>query len=370
MIRLRSLMLPALALNMALAFSLALAAPAAADTTVCGRHYVAGGDDVPAGNEVSSDETYPSHLTTDHLATYGYCLYALAQNGTTSSSYISGGQLATTWNRAPDLITLTVGGQNSTIVNLIDSCYQKIKDNDFTGANSCALSVYANSSAWSSLTTNLTFIFQQYRVIMAGRPRMVVAVTGYPNPYPAASDATTAVPLLCVPLIDTIPTCTARWLQLPLALTSLDQAIQKLNSTIQAAVQPFAIGSGGRFVYVDAYTKLRSHCMQMDVSIKTTVEHPEESGAPHEHDSEKDFGCSSPWFVKQSDVNTDPTYLSPAAIGVLTKESQTVSGMGVHLNDDGQSCVASLIWEAPTIDGTPLKWRLGVPEAPNSDICQ
>ncbi len=361
---------PALVANLAALAALGFVIAATADSSVCGRHYVAGGDDVPFGNEVDTSQNFPSHLISDHLATYGYCVYDLAQNGTTSSTYISGGQLATTWNRAADLITLTVGEQNSPIVDLIDSCYQKIKDNDFTGALSCALSAYSNSGAYTSLTSNLTYTLQQYRVIMAGRPKLVVAVTGYPNPYPAASDATADVPQLCVPLIDTIPTCTARWLQLPLALTAIDQTFQKLNTTIQNAVKPFAIGSGGRMVFVDTYTKIRSHCMQMDVSIKTTVEHPEEDGAVHEHDSQKDFGCSSPWFVKQSDVNTTPDYLDPAAIGVLTKESQTVSGMGIHLNEDGHTCVANLIWEAPMIDNTPLKWRLGVPEAPNSNICQ
>jgi hypothetical protein len=331
---------------------------------------VAGGDDVPFGNEVSTSQNFPSHLISDHLATFGYCVYNLAKNGTTSPSYISDGQLATSANRAPDLITLTLGGQNSTIVDLLDSCYQKIKDNNFTGADICALQVEANAGLFSSLTANLTTILQMYRVIMAGRPELVVAVTGYPNPYPSSSSAATNIALLCVPLIDTIPTCTARWAQLPLALTTLDMAFQKLNTTIQNAVKPFAVGSRGRFVYVDVYSKLRSHCMQMNVSIKTTVEHPEESGAVHEHDSQQDFGCSTPWFVKQSDVNTTPDYLDPAAIGVLTNKSQTVSGMGIHLNEDGHKCVSSLIWEAPMIDGTPLKWWLNVPEAKNSNICQ
>src|SRR5205814_701250 len=52
-------------------------------TTICGKRYVAGGDDVPAGNTIQSSQTYPSHLLNDHMANFGYCLYNTAQNGTT-----------------------------------------------------------------------------------------------------------------------------------------------------------------------------------------------------------------------------------------------------------------------------------------------
>jgi len=44
----------------------------------------------------------------------------------------------------------------------------------------------------------------------------------------------------------------------------------------------------------------------------------------------------------------------------------------VHPNDTGNQCIANLIWEADTIDPgvTPLKWKLGIPEPLNSNICQ
>src|SRR6185295_3921956 len=149
---------------------------------------------------------------------------------------------------------------------------------------------------------------------------------------------TAQIPILCVPLIDTIPTCTARWVQLPPALTAIDQVFQKLNTTIANAMAPFATGSAGRFVFVNIYDKLRDHCMKMEVTIKTTVEHPEEMGAVHQHDSPSavNFACSDPWFVAGSDGTAIPTYLDPAAICVLINESQTTSGMGVYPNDDGQ----------------------------------
>ena len=341
----------------------------------CGLHYVAAADDIPAGHDVSDAQRYPNHLVSDHLMKWGaWCEYDIAQDSTTSSSYITGGQLAQTVNDRPDLITLTVGEQNATIVNLITSCFDDVKSHDFAGAAGCAGAILGNSSLYSNLTSNLTTTLQQYRVIMAGRPKLVVAVTGYPNPYPKATDASAAVSELCAPLIDTIPTCTTRWVQLPPALELIDQVFQKLNTTIANAVAPFANSSAGRFVFVDTYDKLRDHCMSMEVSFKTEVEHPEEDGVVHEHDSPSavNFGCSDSWFVAGSDGNDIPTYLQPAAIGVLIFESQTTSNMGVYPNDDGNKCISDLIWEADTIDPgvTPLKWKLGVPEAPNANICQ
>jgi len=341
----------------------------------CGLRYVAAGDDIPAGHDVSTGQRYPDHLYNDHLKKWGaWCEYDVAQNGTTSPTEITGGQLATTWNYRPDLITLTIGEQNSTIVDLVASCFDKVKSHDFTGASTCAGAILGNSSLFSNLNLNLTTTLQQYRVIMAGRPKLVVAVTGYPNPYPKSLDATEKIAELCAPLIDTIPTCTARWVQLPPALDLIDQVFQKLNTQIANSVSPFAIGSGGRFVFVNTYDKLRDHCMKMEVSFKTTVEHPEEEGAVHEHDSPSavNFGCSDPWFVAGSDGTDTPFYLEPAAIGVLTNESQTTSGMGVYPNDSGHKCISDLIWEADTLEPgvTPLKWKLGIPEAPNSNICQ
>jgi hypothetical protein len=339
----------------------------------CGLHYVAAADDIPSGHDVQESERYPNHLFDDHLKKWGaWCEYDIAKEGTTSSTYITGGQLATTWNDRPDLITLTVGEQNSTIVNLIKDCFDDVKKHDFAGASGCAGAILGNTSLFSSLSSNLTTTLQQYRVIMAGRPQLVVAVSGYPNPYPHTDTATEKIAELCTPLIDTIPTCLARWVQLPPALTLIDQVFQKLNSTIQTAVQPFT-NSNSRFVFVNTYDKLRDHCMAMKVTIKTTVEHPEEEGAVHEHDSpEVNFGCDEAWFVAGDDGTDDPSYLDPAAIGVLTNRSQTTSGMGVYPNDDGHKCISDLIWEADTIEPgtTPLKWKLRVPEAPNSNICQ
>ena len=214
-------------------------APAVVEAQDCARHYVAGGDHYPAGHEIEEAERYPNHLLEDHLKTWGpWCLYDVAKNETTSATYISGGQLAQTWNLRPDLITLTVGEENTTVINLVTDCFDKVKDHDFSGATACAAAILGNTTLWTNLNLNLTTSFQQYRVIMAGRPKLVVAVTGYPNPYPKSLDAGLKIAELCPPLIDTIITCTVRWVQLPPALELIDQVFKKLNTTIENAVKP------------------------------------------------------------------------------------------------------------------------------------
>src|SRR5262245_33369742 len=105
----------------------------------CGLRYVAAADDIPSGHDVSESQRYPNHLMDDHLKKWGaWCEYDVAQNGTTSSGYITGGQLAQTYNNRPDLITLTVGEQNTTIVDLVSQCFDRLKSDDFTGASVCA----------------------------------------------------------------------------------------------------------------------------------------------------------------------------------------------------------------------------------------
>src|SRR5262245_7795980 len=364
----------AVLLTAGLGFALSSATPAANALAGC-RIYVASGDDVPNAHDLNDNtKRYPEQLVNDHIKSPGWCLYNQGKNGQTSSGYITGGGLANAYNMRPDFLTIQLGEQNATIVKLITDCFDKVKDHDFSGASTCAAQILANSSLWTDLRNNYTTILQQTRVMMSQRPQLVVAVVNYPDPYPHADTATEKIAELCVPLIDTIPTCTARWAQLPPALIALNQVFQKLNSTLKDSMAPFNQGpSGNRWVYVDAYSKLRDHCMKMEVTIRTTVENPEEEGAVHEHDSPTvNFGCDTPWFVAGSDGTASPDYLDPAAIGVLIEKSQTTSGMGVYPNSDGHKCIDDAIWEADTIDPgtTPLKWKLFYGEPSNSNICQ
>lgn len=368
-------------LRAGLAVSLALAllavvvglreTPSSQAATICGKRYVAGGDDAPAGNTIQSSETYPSHLIADHMAKVGFCVYNTAQNGTTSSSYNTGGQLATAWNRQPDFITLSVGEQDSSIVNEITSCFNNVKSHDFSSALSCATAIQANTTAFTNLASKLTTTMQQYKMIMAGRPWLVVAIVGYADPYPQASDVISTITQLCTGTIDTIQSCSTRWAQLPPALTILDSVIQKLNTTIQNAVQPFNTGYQGRFIFVNPYQKFLSHEMKMDVTLKLDeVCHLCGTDATYtdNHSSEQNLGSSNAWFKAGSDGTDTPFYLQPAdqiidPPVVLVQESQTTSGMGVYPNDAGNKCISDLVWEA-------VKWKLGIPEPLNSNICQ
>jgi hypothetical protein len=364
-----------LLLSTGLAFGLSSAtAPAASALAGC-RIYVASGDDVAAGHDLNDNsKRYPEQLVTDHIKSPGWCVFNQGKNAQTSSSYISGGGLSSAYNMRPDFLTLQLGEQNATVVNLIKDCFDKVKDHDFTGASTCASAILGNSSLWTDMRNNYTTILQQTRIMMSQRPQLVVAVVNYPNPYPHADTATAKIAELCTPLMDTIPTCTVRWAQLPPALLVLDQVFQKLNSTLKDSLAPFNQGpSGNRWVYADAYPKLKDHCMKMEVTIKTQVEHPEEDGVVHEHDSPAvNFGCDTPWFTAGSDGTKIPDYLDPATPGVLIQKSQTTAGMGVYPNSDGHKCIDNVIWEADTIDPgtTPLKWKLGYGEASNSNICQ
>lgn len=333
-----------------------------ASAASCNLHYVAMGDDIPAGNDVSSEEAYPHLLLTKHLepSPGTWCLYGSPKNGTKSSEVISGGQMATAQNREPDLITLSVGEQNSPIENVIDECFKDVQSHDFAGASACAGEILGDSPAFESLTKDLTSILGDYKMMMMSRPDLVVAVVGYPNPYPSTESAEENVPQLCTPLIDTVTTCLTRWEQFPPALTVIDEVFKKLNSTIAAAVQPFADGYRGRFIFVDPSSSFSSHCMKMEVAIQTQVSHGDEVV---EEDSNQQFGCETSWFSTHGSGNFDPpTYLEPAQSGVLVGEEQETTEMGIFPNKEGQQCIADLIWEATKI-------KLAVPQKPEEEVC-
>ena len=353
--------------------------PARAALTNCNpngvaRHYVAGGDDVPAGHDITESSAYPSDLFTDHLSKYGgpWCLYSTASNGTTSDSYITGGQLSTTWERAPDLITLTVGEQDTTIVDLIGSCFDHYLSDPhgMAAALACEEAVLNDSSAWTNLSNKLVETFNSYKKIFDGRPSLYIAITGYPNPYPDSTTVSDKVTSLCDDTEDTKISCNVNWAPFESALSTADQIIQKLNKTISDAVAPFTTAAQGHFIFVNPYDKFKTHYMKMDVTLKLdTVCHLCGTDGTYfdSHSSNQDFGPSDPWIQAESDGTAIPLYLQPPdqvndPPVVLVLESQTTSGMGKYPNDKGQKCISDLIWEA-------VKQKLGVPEAPNTNIC-
>jgi hypothetical protein len=357
------------------------ATPKASALAGC-RIYVASGDDIAGGNALNDDtKRYPDQLLNDHLKSPGWCLYNQGKNGQTSSTYISGGGLASAYNMRPDLLTIQLGEQDSPMVNIITSCFDKIKDHDFTGANSCAAQVLGNSSLWSTMTSNYTTILQQTRIMMSQRPQLVVAVVDYPNPFPQASDVASRIAELCTKPVDSEIACNQRWAQLAPALTTIDQVYQKLNTTLKNALAPFQQGpNGNRWVFVDVYPKFKGHEMKMDVTLRDDqVCHFCGTDAEYmdSHSGDKNIGSDTPWFTAGSDGTKLPDYLfTPGPLidppVVIEQVSQTTSGMGVYPNSDGQKCIDDSIWEADTIDPgtTPLKWKLGYGEAPNPNICQ
>lgn len=345
----------------------------AENAPTCAFRYVAGGDSVANGIEVTSKDTaseekrYSRQLLDEHIrnASLPGCEYNTSHDPTDTDTFVKDvvyeglSQQGAAWEQDPRLITLTLGRQNSTIVDHVEKCFKNVKDHDFLDANACALNVYANPTHWDKLKKDLDSILNTMKIQMDGAPSdIVVAVTGYFNPFPAATDVATKIPGFCALLVDTIPTCIARWVLLPPALITLDQVVQKLNSTIKEVVDKFHTGSQGRYFFVNPYDKFKSHCMKMKVTIKTTVYHP--TNTVHDHDTdETNFGCDTTWIGKDHEDGTKSPflYLTPAVTGVLILATQTTKEMGIYPNEDGHDCIADLIWEA-------TKVRMGVQEAP------
>jgi hypothetical protein len=357
----------------------ARAMAAGTNLSYCAKHYVANGDDVPAGHDISDSERYPSHLLNDHLLKYGgpWCLYSTAANSTTSSDFINNGQLAQTWSDAPDLITVNLGEQDPTIVDNVSTCF-----NDFNGSQtpphkmaealSCENNILSDSAAFSSLADNLVYSFNQYKRIFAGRPRLYITVVGYPDMYPSSTSVSSKVSSLCQDTEDAVQLCKTNWEPFSSALSAADQVVQKLNTTIANAVAPFTTAMQGHLIFVNPYDKFKDHYMKMDVTLRLDlVCHlcGTEDEYFDSHSSEQDFGPSTPWIQAESDGTGTPTYLQPTdptapdQPTVNITVSQTTSGMGLYPNDTGQKCISDLVWEA-------VKQKLGVPEPANPDICQ
>lgn len=347
--------------------------PTIAADTDCARRLVAGGDAVVNGKDAKSpgddiELSYSRQLLDDHLipSPGPWCEYNTSKDPTNTDQYVDEigptglSQQGEAWEKEPRLITLTLGRQNESIVEHVTTCLQNIKDHDFLEANACALAVLANQPAWDKLSKDLAEILNTYKIQQDGQPKLIVAVTGYFNPYPSSIDVATQIPGFCAQLIDTIPTCIVRWILLPPALVTLDLVVKKLNTTIEEVVKRFHESSQGRFFFINPYDKFKDHCTEMKVTIKTKVFHPG-SNDVHNHDTqETNFGCKDTWIGSdgKDGTKTPFLYLTPAATGVLIFAEQTTKNMGIHPNEDGHDCISDLIWAA-------VKNKLDVPQPSN-----
>lgn len=354
-------------------------APAEATSdSPCPRYYVATGDGVVAGKDASDpgddkDKAYPHHLIENRLnenfpaGSGPWCLHNVSVDKTTTDKYVNDVQDSNTSTQQglgsyykPTLITVMVGRQNDTLNDSITTCLDHIKHHRYMEANACSLAILANQPAFTKLTKDLSGILGKYQTLMSGNPKLVVAIPGYFNPYPHATTVATKIPGFCAKLVDTIPTCIARWILLPPALVSLDLVVKQINTTIKAVVQKLAAGNQGRFVYVDTYDQMRDHCMRMKVKIQTKVYHPPSTVDQHDA-GEENFGCNDSWIGKD-DKDVNPgfdtwLYLPPAINGVLIYTDHTTKELGVNPNDNGHECIATLIGYASYI-------KLGWPQSP------
>ncbi|MDX6225504.1 MAG: hypothetical protein QOE64_1880 [Frankiales bacterium] len=352
------------ALTVAVAGVLTAGAPAPhVNALACSSYYTATGDGVPFGKDASDggndsqDKAYPKKLLDKFLNTTGsgsmnlgyWCLKNIAADKTTTTTYANGtgAQQAVAATYKPILVTVEVGRWNSSIVDHVTTCFDEIKHHDFITANACALGVLLNQPAFDQLTKDLSGILGKYQTLMGNNSKMIVAVPSYYNPFPHPLTVMTKVPTFCAALVDTIPTCIARWIMLPPALVTLDQVVKKLNSTIQPVVQRFATGNQGRFIWVDTYKEMNDHCMTMKVTIHTKVYHPPSTTDKHDTE-ETNFGCDTTWIgTDGKDVSKgfEPfTYLPPAVDGVLIYADHDTKDMGINPNDKGHTCIATLVW--------------------------
>jgi sugar lactone lactonase YvrE len=343
--------------------------------TGCRNAYMAGGDSIPFGADLTSGLNYPAHLLNDHLVKLNsnWCLKNSAQSGASTPDYICGGptvgcivagsdepegssenedapQLSPTLKSNPDLITITLGVDNKVLPTMTATCIPDLLAGNSDGAERCESGILSDKAAWSGLSSDFAQVLAAYQQLMASRPNLVVAVTNYYDPMPtnvrddAVKDFCTQLGFLAKTFRNAEGQCRSALDQFRPTLKKMDDIIVKLNSTLKAAATPFVKSSGGRLVFVNIHDAFAGHCSAINLGIDAGLL----GGSAHGN-----LGCSSSWVVQ-----------APSGSGTTQQNGYKLiySGIGVHPNDAGHSCISNLIWEA-------VKAKLGSSEAPNTKPC-
>lgn len=321
------------------------------------KNYVATGDSIPFGAELSEGTNYPTHLLTDHLIPLdaSYCSTNLAQSGASTANYRSGGgtfnaQLQPTLDANAKLVTVTVGVDNKVLPTLANQCLPKLASLDFAGARSCETSLLNDTSAWNSLATDLKAILVSYRSSLSSNPELYVAITNYYNPMPS-SISSTQLKAFCDQLSPGVAgQCNGLLGQMNSALGAANGVLNKLNQTIANTVSPFT-SSSTHFIFVNIHDTFVGHCSVVNMSV---------SISPYGGSASGNLGCaSSKSWIEPATIQSGG---GSKQIGPFTFSATGSAQAGVHPNDAGHNCISNLVWEA-------VKNRLGSSEASKSSPC-
>ena len=235
------------------------------------RIYVASGDDVTNGKEMDDNASrYAEQLIADHIKSPGWCLCNQGKNGQTSSSYITGGGMASAYNMRPDFQTITprraeLDHRQPHHVLLRQGEGPRLRR---WGRLRVGRS-WATRRLWTNMKNNYTTILLQ---TSGSWPRSARGWsspwTNYPNPYPAGGGRHRRDHHSCAYRSST-PSRRAPP-DGPSYLRPCSRSTRRSRSstpTMKNTMAPFQQGpNGSRYVYVDMYPTFEDHCMTMKVA--------------------------------------------------------------------------------------------------------
>ncbi len=201
-------------------FTVSSASAPLADAAAGCRIYVASGDDVTNGKAMNDNaKRYPETAARGPHQVAGLVPLQPGQERPDVVELHHRRRLSSAYNMRPDFLTIQLGEQNATIVKLITDCFDKVKDHDFTGAQRLRGADPGEHVALDEPQEQLhddPAADQDHGLAAAAARRGGGRTTR--TRIRSRSTSSTRSRSLCVPLIDTIPTCSIRWAQLPPAL--------------------------------------------------------------------------------------------------------------------------------------------------------